>query len=465
MTERRHPTTKANEGKAGWRRLAALRNVRALAGFLRYVFDRFQRHSDLSMASALAYTSLLALVPLLAIGLAMLAAFPVFDDARRRLQEWIFTNFVPTVGAQVQGWVVHFVENAGRLTAVGVVGLAFTATMLLLTIEGSINTIFRVDKERPLSGRLFVYWTIMTLGPLLMGASFSLAGSLDRIGFWAEERGLGGVELWAAVLPSVLVVLAFSILYYAVPNRPVRMRDALVGGLTAGLLFTVMRWGFALYIGSGRTYETLYGAMAVIPIFLAWMYFSWVVVLFGAEIAAALPEWRIGRLDQAGPLPASRRLSLAIDVLHLLYQESRRGSRGISRRALLAGTAAAGDDLRWVLALLTKSRFVARFEDGRYILARDPGTVSVYDLVCALDLHLAAEAGEMATAPWRAALSDRLARSDQAERHWLGIPLRELFGEPGAGEATAAAAERLTSSASRRDTARQDRRDPPASAR
>lgn len=430
MTERRHPTSNAISGKAAWIVDAALHKLRRVWSFPKYVVARFMRHAGLSAASALAYTSLLALVPLLAIGLALLAAFPQFNDARDRLQEWVFTNFVPTVGEQVQGWVTQFIGNAGQLTAVGVVGLAFTAIMLLLTIESAINVIFRVEQERRLSARLFVYWTIMTLGPLLIGASFSLAGTLNAIGAYAEEKGIADFERWASVLPTLLVVIAFSILYFAVPNRPVRMRDALAGGLAAGLLFTFLRWSFGIYIGSGRTYETLYGAMAVLPIFLAWMYFSWVVVLVGAEITAALPEWRQGRLEQTGPLPASRRLALALDVLHALYEDSRAGSRGLSRKRLLAATAAGGEDLRAVLRLLVKTRLIARFDDGRYILSRDPGSMTLYQLVQALDLRLAPEPGEVPKEDWRQALLERLAQADQGEHRCLDVTLRALF-EPG----------------------------------
>lgn len=427
MEERRHPTTKRIAVKGAWH----LGGLPALAAgawpFLVYVFARFNRNSGLSMASALAYTSLLAMVPLFAIGLAMLAAFPVFTDARAAIQAWVFRNFVPSVGEQVQQWVLSFVDNAGQLTAVGVIGLAFTAIMLLLTVEGSLNMIFRVEHERPLTSRLFVYWTIMTLGPLLLGASFSLAGYVEIVGGWAAAEGLATPGLWTRLVPSALVVLAFAMLYYMVPNRPVRVADALAGGVVAGLLFTALRWIFAIYIGSGQTYETLYGALAAIPIFLAWLYFSWVTILVGAEITAALPERRHGRLDKPGPLPASRRLALALDVLHFLYEESKRGSRGINRKELLARTAAGEEPLRSVLRLLSDAHFVARFEDGRYILSRDPGSATVYDLVRALDLRLAPDSGEVPLEEWRRCLHERLADSDLAERTHLGLTLQALF--------------------------------------
>ncbi len=395
--------------------------------FLRYVVARFNRNYGLSMASALAYTSLLATVPLFAIGLAMLAAFPVFQDARTALQDWAFQNFVPTVGAQVQTWVLSFVGNAGQLTAIGVIGLAFTAVMMLVTIEGTLNLIFRVEHERPLTARLFVYWTLLTLGPLLVGASFSLVGYVEVVGRWASVEGLATPWTLAQLVPSLLVMIAFTVLYVLVPNRPVRVADATVGGVVAGLLFAGLRWVFAVYVGSSQSYETLYGALAVMPIFLGWLYLSWVTILIGAEITAALPERRHGRLDKPGPLPASRRLALALDVLHILYLESRNGSRGIDRKRLLARTAAAEEPLRSVLRLLTDARFLARFDDGRYILSRDPGSATVYDVVRALDLRLAPDRGGLATEDWRRCLPDRLGESARAERTHLGLSLQNLF--------------------------------------
>lgn len=427
MAERRHPTTNPIAVKGAWHLGRLSVELIEAWRFLRYVLARFNRNHGLSVASALAYTSLLATVPLFAIALAMLAAFPVFQEARIALQAWAFRHFVPTVGNQVQDWVLSFVGNAGQLTAVGVIGLAFTAVMLLVTIEGSLDMIFRVEHERPLTLRLFVYWTVLTLGPLLVGASFSLVGYVELIGRWASADELSAPGLWSIPLPSLLIMMAFAMLYYIVPNRPVRMSDAALGGVFAGLLFTALRGGFAIYVGSSQSYQTLYGTLAVMPIFLAWLYLSWVAILMGAELAAALPERRHGRLDKPGLLPASRRLALAVDVLNILYQESRAGSRGIDRKHLLARTASGEEALRGVLRLLTDARFLARFDDGRYILSRDPGSATVYDLVRALDLRLAPDSGEVITEEWRRRLHDRLAESDLAERTSLGISLQNLF--------------------------------------
>ena len=157
-------------------------------GLARYVARRFQRDGASRVAASLSYTSLLSLVPLMAIALAMLAAFPVFDDIRAQIQGWVFQNFVPAVGEVVQKQVTRFIANAGKLTAAGVVGLALTAIMLLVTIEGAMNAVFRVARDRSPLSRLLVYWTVVTLGPLLIGLSLSLQGYLTAASRWAVGK-------------------------------------------------------------------------------------------------------------------------------------------------------------------------------------------------------------------------------------------------------------------------------------
>ena len=248
-------------------------------GLARYVARRFQRDGASRMAASLSYTSLLSLVPLMAIALAMLAAFPVFDDIRAQIQGWVFQNFVPAVGEVVQKQVTRFIANAGKLTAAGVVGLALTAIMLLVTIEGAMNAVFRVARDRSPLSRLLVYWTVVTLGPLLIGLSLSLQGYLTAASRWAV--GKANVPLATMPVPTLLSIVAFTVLYMAVPNRRVRAMDALIGGVAAGLLFAALRWGFGLYVTSSGAYTNVYGAVAAVPIFLFWMFLSWTAVQIG----------------------------------------------------------------------------------------------------------------------------------------------------------------------------------------
>ncbi|MBF0394102.1 MAG: YihY family inner membrane protein [Alphaproteobacteria bacterium] len=403
-----------------------------LRRFAPYVLRRFGHDDVMSMASALSYTSLLAMVPLLAIALAMLTAFPVFDPVRDQLQALVFQYFVPAVGEAVRSQISGFVENTGKLTAVGIVGLAVTAVMLLVTIESSFNLIFRVRTSRSAVSRLLVYWTALTLGPLLIGASFSLSGYLAAARRWAEGEGLSGVTVaLAGVMPTVLMGMAFGLLYLAVPNRPVRIAHAALGGVTAALIFAGLRAAFAIYVGSARAYESVYGALSAVPLFLIWMWLSWLAVLMGAEVTAALPEWITGRHDHATPLPARRRVNLALEVLSVLHQAAQRGLGGTQRRDLLDHTAAAEAALLGVLDRLCAAGWVTRIEDGRrYLLSRDLAAVTLHDLARALDLGMDHEEAGPQTG-WRQKAAIRLAQAADLEREALSTSIRDLLDEFG----------------------------------
>jgi membrane protein len=391
-----------------------------------FVFRRFNRDGGSSMAASLSYTSLLSLVPLLVIALAMLAAFPVFDSVRSEIEGWVFANFVPAVGDAVQAQVAAFVANAGRLSAAGIVGLGVTSIMLLVTIEGALNVVFRVARARSMISRLLVYWTVLTLGPLLIGGAFSVQTYLVAVSHWAGADGLGLNQRLAALLPTLLSIAAFTVLIAAVPNRRVRLADAVAGGTAAGLLFAALRWGFAIYVTSSQAYTTIYGAMAIIPIFLFWMFLSWAVVLIGAETAAALPEFRAG-LVSGGGVSEERRLALSIEILGLLQATSLARGQGMSRRDLLDRLAVGERPVLAVLQRLIRAGFVAPTTHRHYLLARDLGAVTLWDVVSALGLVPRLDDGLGARSPWRQPVAVRIAEAGEAVRLSLDVPLRSLM--------------------------------------
>ncbi|WP_092785043.1 YihY family inner membrane protein [Rhodospira trueperi] len=405
---------------------------------VRMTRDRATETQVARVAASLSYTSLLALVPLLAIALAMVTAFPVFAEVRGSIMDTLFSVLFPYADDVVREKVDDFVRAAGGLTALGVVGIAVTAIMLLVTIETALNAIFGVRSARGLAARLLVYWAAVTLGPLLLGASASLTGYLYTLGELADGApamltGIGG--LIARALPWVLTAVAFTLLYAVVPNRPVRATDALAGGVVAAVLVAVLRVGFLVYVTNAEAYRTLYGAMAVIPVFLVWMYMSWLVVLAGAIIAAVLPVWRMRRAE--GDDPRRHDLTAALRVLACLQAEAgavpasgtdARG--GVGRRLMLREIGVPEERLRTVLRDLNAAGLVARSEKGRWLLARDLGAVTLDDLLGLLALRLpdtATPATPPPGLPWSEALARRLARARDAERSALAVPLRTLL--------------------------------------
>ncbi|MCH7486920.1 MAG: YihY family inner membrane protein [Proteobacteria bacterium] len=260
--------------------------------FLAYAWKRFVDDRCLGIAATLSYTSLLALVPLAAIAFAVLAVFPVFEGVREEIQAFVFKNFMPDTGERLADTFDGFVNNAGGLTTVGIAGLVVTAVMLLATIGSTLNTIFRVPRPRRLVARLLVYLAVLTLGPLVVGASILLATNIPAMaGFDAFTRPLGRL---GGVVPALIAVAAFTLLYAVVPNRTVAWRNAIAGGVAAGILFSILRWAFGMYLVYFPEYRTIYGALSTVPIFLVWMYLSWAVILFGAVLTASLADWRGG---------------------------------------------------------------------------------------------------------------------------------------------------------------------------
>lgn len=260
----------------------------AIKDFVLFLRSRIQTDNILRVASSLSYTSLIALVPFIAIGLAIFSAFPVFSDMREQLQETLVHNLVPSIGNEVATYINEFVSATAKLTAVGVVGIAITAVLLLSTIENSFNYIFKVYKPRSIKTKITLYWTIITLGPLLYGAGFSMRGY-----FFALQKLMPqdfGANYMFAFLPTLFTLLALMMMYILVPNKKVRFWNAFWGAVCALVGFYIMRKIFGTFIASSAAYTTLYGALAAIPLLLVWLYLNWAVVIFGATITAALDE-------------------------------------------------------------------------------------------------------------------------------------------------------------------------------
>ena len=404
--------------------------------FVFYVLQRFTDDRCPRVAGELSYTTLLSLVPLLAVGLAMMTAFPVFASMRADIQIFVFSNFVPAAGDVVQKQFSSFLENAGKLTAFGIVALGITALLLLNTIEGAFNLIWREKRARPIIIRFLTYWAILTLGPLLIGSSIALSSYIFTLtklaGIEAFTGPLGGLVRF---LPFVLLVLGLMALYVIMPARPARWRPALAGAVVAALLFEILKRLFALYVSEFPSYEAVYGALAALPLFLIWMYLAWGVVLFGAELAASIPEWSgLRRQKPAVPeMSASAKLSLSLKVLGLLRRAirdtDRRGGGKVADVTLARDTAVDLFALQPLLETLSAGGFVAHTTDNRWLLARDLESASLYDLCHVLGLGLTLDESVTQGAAWPPRVAEAVASADAASRDHMGIRLSELVDQ------------------------------------
>ena len=397
--------------------------------FIKFVGRRFGEDRCLRMAAGLSYTSLLAVVPLTAIAFSMLAAFPVFEGVRETIQEAVFANLLPETADAAKHHFNTFVQNTTTLSAVGIIALAATAVLLLATIEADLNSIFRVVRSRAIVPRLLVFWALLTLGPLLLGASFSLATYFYAATQWIGIESEGGTAaFFGTILPTVMMIILLAVFYIIIPNRPVSLTAGLAGGALAGIAFTVLRKIFGWYIITFPTYQNIYGAMSVIPIFLVWMYLSWLVVLIGALLTASVSEWQsAGGKPLSSNVGSSMRLVIAVQVLASLYEASRDGKGGVHRLRILRSTGGGGEAVDRILNQLRAAHYVERTAANRWILARDPETVTLHDLYQKLGLGFSEYAILRGDEQWRGRLEERINELRASNRDVLGISLKEII--------------------------------------
>lgn len=336
-------------------------------------------------ASSLTFTTTLALVPLFTVLLAIFTVFPIFGTLQGALQRWLVQSLVPeTIARQVLGYLTQFSSQASRLGSVGLAVVLVTALALILTIDRTLNRIWRVRRPRPLGQRVLIYWALITLGPLALGASLALTSYAISASRGVVDSLPGGVRVLLDGLEFLLLILGMAALYRHVPNTHVKWSHALAGGLFVAVGIELAKRLLSLYLASVPTYSAMYGAFATLPILLVWIYLAWLIVLLGAVIAAYLPSLLEGVARTASAY--GWHFQLAIEVLQHLHTARPGAQRGLSVSALgrLLGTDAlqltpvldALVGLDWIAKLDEAEHAVAGAgEDGaeaRYVLLADP---------------------------------------------------------------------------------------------
>lgn len=254
---------------------------------------RFHDEHCVQTAAALSFATLIGLVPMIAAAFALISFFPVGVGLGSALEKFLLANLLPEkAGIIIAKYIGQFATRAGRVTFVGVVVLGATALMQMLTIERAFNHIWRVKSHRPLWRRLSMHGLALLLGPLAFGASLTAITFVTSVslGFVNEPVWVSRVLL-RGLLPFAFMSALFGLLYWAVPNKPVKGWHAVFGGALAALGFAGLQELFTLYIAAGFTVNAaVYGTFSVIPVFLIWLYASWSVILIGALVVAELPQ-------------------------------------------------------------------------------------------------------------------------------------------------------------------------------
>ena len=337
---------------------------------------RFREDQMGLTASSLTFTTSIALVPFLTVVLAIFTAFPVFSKLQGALQGWLVNSLIPdNIARQVLGYLTLFSSQANKLGVAGLAVLLVTAIALILTIDRTLNNIWRVKTLRPLTQRVLIYWAAITLGPLVLGvslaaSSFVVSASSDLLGSPPFS-----LRFLLDVFQFVLVAGGLAALYHYVPNTYVKWAHAWAGGVFVATGIEVAKKVLSLYLSNVPTYSMIYGAFATLPILLVWIYMAWVIVLLGAVIAAYLPSLLAGVTRRGGG--HGWQFQLAIEVLQQLYTQRENTRRGCGATALAQALQVDVLQIEPALEVLTALQWIGQLVEerdleSRYILLADP---------------------------------------------------------------------------------------------
>ncbi|OCG25030.1 hypothetical protein A9G11_02715 [Gilliamella sp. wkB108] len=256
--------------------------------FAKMLWIRINQDRLTTSAAGLAYTTILALVPLITVIFSLLSAFPMFNEISQSLKQLIYNNLVPTASDTIQNYLEQFIANTQRMTILGVVGLIVTSLLLINSINNALNLIWKTKRKRSFIYNLTIYWTILTLGPILVGSSIAVSSYVFSLS-WLSTAKTGNILI--SSLPFFISIAGFWLLYCIIPTETVPFKESIIGAIVAAILFELGKRAFALYVTSFPTYQLIYGVVSSIPIMLVWIYCSWCIVLFGAEFAATLTDY------------------------------------------------------------------------------------------------------------------------------------------------------------------------------
>ncbi len=388
-----------------------------ILGFARFVVRRWTEDHCPQIAGNLTYTTLLAIAPSFAVGVALLSSTPAFETAMGHAKAFVLMNLAPAVADRiVDTYLESFAQNAQRLTWLGLGAVLVLAVMMMLIIDRSLNAIWRVRRRRPYWLLVPGYVALLVVGPLLIGASLALTTYLASLPLGGAALGNDARSPLLRAAPVTLTALAFFLVYKIVPHRHVPWRHALAGAALAAVLFESAKGVFALYVRHATTYSLVYGALAAVPLFLVWIELSWMIVLLGAEITACAGYWH-ARLWTRADRPGTH-FHEAVQVARLLVEAypAPLAFEQLRKEAVLPA-----HELDDLLTRLCEAGIAQRTDRSQYALVREPADVTVGELYEAA----VAPVGGMRPEEW-AEISADFARAAAQMREGLERPLATL---------------------------------------
>ena len=394
--------------------------------FVLFVVRRFEADRCRDQAASLTYTTLFAVVPMLTVFLVIISSIKALEPARQQLQQLIYSHFLPRTTIAFDKAFTAFTDKSSNLTVIGILFLFVTTVMMLSSIETVFNRIWRVQETRGGIIGFMRYWTIISLGPILLGSAFAISSTVASLNVlsnnFAGYEVDGEFILWG--ISFVLTILGFFILNWTIPNRSVPIKAALIAGTFSTVVFELLKNLFGIIMSNFTSYEIVYGAFAAIPIFLLWIFLSWNIVLLGVEISYALTAFNSGKEPKRHPV------IMLLDLMELFYKKQQSGESVSDEEALeVLGRDEIG---RWptYVVMLEKQNLVKRTDNDEYILARNLAQVDFWSFYKQLPYPLPRSKDVANIRPddeWIQRLGPALVESDDYLAAKLSIPLSAIF--------------------------------------
>ena len=343
--------------------------------FTKFLIRHFFEDNCQQKAASLTYTTMLSIVPMLTVLLMILSSVPALASVRAQIYEVIYSNLLPQSSMQVSRYINSFAEKSSNLTIIGAMILFVTTIVTLTTIERAFNQIWRVEDRSGGLKSMLRYWTIVTLGPLVLGTAFLASSAVQSFSFLNRQIGGYGIDwaFWVQLVTIGITVMGFIAMYWFIPKAKVPFKSAAIAGVIVAIVFEMLKHVFGTVMTNFTSYEAIYGAFAALPIFLLWIYLSWNLILLGVEISYTLTIFDTDEVYPRHPL-----LSL-LDMLNLIYSRH------------LEGDAVSEQELRKVLGrkelpkwytyinYLQDSNLITMTADDEYVLKKDLSNMTLWD--------------------------------------------------------------------------------------
>lgn len=397
--------------------------------FSRFFLRHFYALRGMQTASSLAYTTLLSIVPLITVMFGLFGSISVLSDFSESIQTFVFSNFVPEFGWTIQGYLADFSDKASKLTITGSMVLVLIAIMLMATIDNAFNRIFYVKNKRNPISRLLVYWAVLTMGPLLIGVGLASTSYVLALPVVADvDTTLNLKANLLSCLPFLTTSIAFTLLYILIPNCHVSKKHALIGGIVSAVLFELAKRGFGIYVREMPSYENIYGAVAIIPLFLIWIYVSWMIVLFGAHITFCLSSFRLQDEIEHSSKSGWTYLDV-LRVLEFLYDAQKKGETVSIPQLRKGSILLPHHQMDNLLEHLQRIKWVNQSSNGQWLLSKDMKDTSLYDLHTVLPVRLPMTAYELDQDKLSNNLKTCLGNHKEEVAEYLSLSIHDFFKE------------------------------------